>query len=313
MVRSRFATFFAVWEASDSVVFVTTSTAQALPIPSSPSTAPLRAPAPIIKWVGGKGRLMSQLRPLLPPGVDLMRHVEPFVGGGAMFFERRPERAMLCDINPQLVNVYTQVRDDVDGVIGHLRKLAAGHSKEHYYEVRTSYNAPAKPAAPQRAAMFIYLNKTCFNGLHRVNRKGEFNVPAGRYDKPRILDEDLLRSASHQLAGTDIRCTGFESLLSTAKPGDFIYLDPPYEPVSRTASFTAYAQDGFAQADQTRLRDVFSALHKRRCRLMLSNSDVPFIRELYGKFKINVVAAGRAINSNASKRGPVPEVVVRNY
>lgn len=230
-----------------------------------------------------------------------------------MFFGRRPERALLCDINPELVNVYTRVRNDVEGLIGHLHKLARRHSKEHYYEVRSRYNAPARRSETERAAMFIYLNKTCFNGLHRVNRKGEFNVPAGRYDNPRILDEQLLRAASFQLENAEIRCSGFEKLLSTAKPGDFIYLDPPYEPVSQTASFTAYAQNGFSQADQTLLRDVFAALHKRRCRLMLSNSDVPFIRELYRNFKIDTVSASRAINCNASKRGRVSEVVVRNY
>ncbi len=269
-----------------------------------------------MKWVGGKSRILSQLLPLLPPGAELMRHVEPFFGGGAMFFARRPERALLSDVNPSLVNVYESVRDDVDTVIEHLTRLSARHvqkEQEHYYQVRHRYNHAQRLASSERAAMFIYLNKTCFNGLHRVNSRGEFNVPAGRYAKPRILDAELLYAASAQLKKAEFRCVGFEALLSNARPGDFIYFDPPYEPVSSTASFTAYAQDGFGREDQERLRDVYSALDRRRCKLMLSNSDVPFIRDLYAKFRIDVVAAPRAINCDAKKRGSVSEVVVRNY
>ncbi len=266
-----------------------------------------------MKWAGGKGRLLSQLRPLLPRGVERMRHVEPFVGGGALFFFQRPKRAMLTDINPELVGAYCAVRDDVDAVIRALRELAARHSKESYYEIRDRYNQSARVASTRRAAMFIYLNKTCFNGLHRVNRRGEFNVPVGSYKNPRILDEPGLRAASEALCGTQLRCASFEALLEHAKPGDFIYFDPPYEPVSETASFTAYARDGFAREQQTRLRDVYKALDRRGCKLMLSNSDVPFIRGLYSDFQIDTVAAPRAINCNATKRGKVTEVVVRNY
>jgi DNA adenine methylase len=293
--------------------------------PGLHALAPATEPSPILKWVGGKSRILAQLSPLLPPGVEMMRHVEPFVGGGAMFFARRPERALLCDVNPALIGVYEAVRDEVDHVITHLERLSAAHTKQakagnagkdanaHYYAVRHHYNHGQKLSRSERAAMFIYLNKTCFNGLHRVNRKGEFNVPAGRYEKPRILDVDLLHAASAELQKAEIQCTGFEALLANARPGDFVYFDPPYAPVSRTASFTAYAQDGFSHEDQTRLRDVFAALDKRRCKLMLSNSDVPSIRELYAKFHIDTVAAPRAINCDSSRRGLVSEVVVRNY
>jgi DNA adenine methylase len=242
-----------------------------------------------------------------------MRHVEPFVGGGALFFSRRPKRALLTDINPALVGTYTAIRDDVHGVIAALRRLAARHSKESYYAVRERYNRSPRLSAPKRAAMFIYLNKTCFNGLHRVNRKGEFNVPVGSYKNPRILNEGGLHAASEALQGSSLRCAPFEALLENAKPGDFVYFDPPYEPVSNTASFTSYARDGFSREDQARLRDVYKALDRRGCKLMLSNSDVPFIRDLYGDFKIDMVAAPRAINCNAMKRGKVSEVVVRNY
>ncbi len=242
-----------------------------------------------------------------------MRHVEPFIGGGALFFSRRPERALLCDINPDLIGTYAAVRDDVDGVIRALRQLSKTHSEEHYYEVRDRYNERDRRQASLRAAMFIYLNKTCFNGLHRVNRKGDFNVPAGRYTDPRILDEDGLRACSRQLQRADLRVQGFESLLESARPGDFVYFDPPYEPVSTTANFTSYALTGFNRDDQVRLRDVYRALDRRGCRLMLSNSDVPFIRDIYAEFNIDIVAAPRAINCNAKSRGKVTEVVVRNY
>ncbi|MGB5809645.1 MAG: DNA adenine methylase [Polyangiales bacterium] len=287
---------------------MTTSAAAVARIEHQPREA-----APFVKWAGGKGRLLSQLRPLLPPSIARMRHVEPFVGGGALFFARTPARALLTDINPTLVATYTAIRDDLDQVVGSLRTLAARHSKAHYYEVRGRYNERRRRAPTSRAAMFIYLNKTCFNGLHRVNRKGEFNVPIGSYKNPKILNEDALRVASAALQNAELRCTGFESLLEGAKPGDFVYFDPPYEPVSPTASFTSYARDGFSQDDQTRLRDVYRELDRRGCRLMLSNSEVPFIRELYGDFRIDTVAAPRAINCNASGRGKVTEVVVRNY
>lgn len=270
-------------------------------------------PAPFVKWAGGKSRLLPQLRPLLPPGVELMRHVEPFMGGAAMFFALRPKRALLCDINPALLGTYHAVRDQVDCVIPHLRRLARTHDTGTYYEMRERYNQTRTLSDAERAALFIYLNKTCFNGLHRVNRRGEFNVPVGRYAKPAILDVETLLAASAQLRGADLRCGGFELLLTAAKPGDFIYFDPPYEPVSETSSFTAYAQDGFRREDQLRLRDVFRVLDRRGCKLMLSNSDVPFIRELYRDYHVRTVCAPRAINSDASRRGPVSEVVVRNY
>lgn len=287
---------------------MTTSAAVAGRIEQQPREA-----APFVKWAGGKGRLLSQLRPLLPPGVEHMRHVEPFVGGGALFFARRPGRALLTDINTSLVCTYTAIRDDVNEVIASLRRLAARHSKAAYYEVRDRYNRGMRVSTARRAAMFIYLNKTCFNGLHRVNRKGEFNVPVGSYKNPRILNEAVLRTASAALQGARLKCASFEMLLADAKPGDFIYFDPPYEPVSETASFTSYARDGFGRDDQQRLRDVYAELDRRGCKLMLSNSDVPFIRDLYRDFQIDTVAAPRAINCNGGKRGKVSEVVVRNY
>ena len=277
-------------------------------------TPATRAPSPFLKWVGGKGKLLTQLVPLLPPGVDHMRHVEPFAGGAAMFFARRPKRALLCDANRSLVDTYLSVRDEVDTVIAELTELSAAHAATGtYYRVRETYNTERTLPRARRAAMFVYLNKTCFNGLHRVNRRGEFNVPEGRYKAPRILDEETLRAASEQLSSADIVHADFTELLSRARPGDFVYLDPPYEPVSRTASFTAYGEGGFSQDDQRRLRDVVTELDRRGCKLMLSNSDVPFIRDLYSRFRIDTIAAPRAINCDARGRGLVSEVVVRNY
>ncbi len=291
--------------------------ATSTPVSTQPAKHhPIPAPAPaspFVKWVGGKGRLLSQLRPLLPQGIEFMRHVEPFLGGGALFFARQPPRALLSDVNLSLVGAYKAIADNVDRVIAELEILAASHNETFYYKVRDRYNQQRRTSPSSQAAMFIYLNKTCFNGLHRVNRKGEFNVPVGRYKNPRICDPTGLRAASQALRGADLRCAAFEELVHTCKAGDFVYFDPPYEPVSQTSNFTGYATNGFTQDDQTLLRDVFAALDKRGCKLMLSNSDVPFIRKLYKSFNVTTVAAPRAINCDATKRGRVSEVVVRNY
>jgi DNA adenine methylase len=201
----------------------------------------------------------------------------------------------------------------VEKVITHLDKLARKHSEEHYYQIRHRYNNARKLAPAERAAMFVYLNKTCFNGLHRVNRSGEFNVPMGRYKNPSIVNAEALRRASGALAHATIRCASYGHLVDQAKAGDFVYFDPPYEPVSRTANFTAYSADGFSSDHQRELRDLYAALDERGCKLMLSNSDVPLIRELYCGFNIKRIYAPRAINCDSTKRGPVAEVVVRNY
>ncbi|MCG8557422.1 MAG: DNA adenine methylase [Proteobacteria bacterium] len=285
------------------------SESQGVPAPSRLE----REAAPFVKWAGGKGRILAQLLPLLPPGVRFMRHVEPFAGGAALFFARRPRRALLADVNPSLIATYSSVRDEVENVISALEPLAQAHCADHYYEMRQRYNQQQNLPPARRAALFIYLNKTCFNGLYRVNRRGNFNVPAGRYRNPRILNAPLLRTASASLANVELRCVGFESMLSLTRPGDFVYLDPPYAPASATANFTSYARDGFTSGMQVRLRDVFKELNRRGCRLMLSNSDVSQVRELYADFHVDTVAAPRAINRDAHRRGLVSEVVIRNY
>ena len=282
---------------------------------SAPSK-PLEAAAaarPIIKWVGGKGRLLPQLRTLLPPDVDRRRHVEPFAGGAALFFDRNPKRALLADVNDSLMHMYRAICHELATVVHHLSRLAKRHDKETYYATRERYNRADKASPAERAAMFIYLNKTCFNGLHRVNREGHFNVPIGRYSNPRILDWPALHLAREVLQRTELRCGSFEVTCAGARRGDFVYLDPPYAPVSSTANFTSYASQGFGEVEQVRLRDVFRELDAKGCAVMLSNSDTPLVRALYSEYRIDKVSAPRSVNSRADRRGRITELVVRNY
>lgn len=268
--------------------------------------------APFLKWVGGKGRLCPALSRLLPGDVERRRHVEPFLGGGALFFARSPQRARLSDINKDLIATYCAVRDDVDGVLVALRELARTHSPEAYYARRDLFNRTDGSAA-SRAALFVYLNRTCFNGLYRVNRLGRFNVPMGRYAAPSICDEARLRDASAALQGVELQPVDFREALASVSFGDFVYLDPPYVPTSRTANFAAYSREGFTQTDQLQLRDVFGELDRRGARLMLSNSDAPFVRALYAGFPQQHIYARRSINSDVRARGPVRELVITNY
>ena len=266
--------------------------------------------APIIKWVGGKTRLLPELIARMPDRFG--RYYEPFAGGAALFFRVSPERAVLNDFNADLIGVYRSVRNDVDDVIAHLERHRDLHSEEHYYATRTWWNNSRSPFADgaERAAAFIYLNKTCFNGLWRVNRAGEFNVPMGSYANPTICAPDALRAAQPLLAPTRLCCGDYRTAVAEAERGDFIYFDPPYVPLTPTASFTSYTADGFGLEQQRELADTARILVARGCRVMLSNSDVPLVRSLYGGFRIDSVECARAINSNATKRGKVGEVIV---
>lgn len=260
---------------------------------------------PFLKWAGGKGRLIPQYQPFLPKEFDT--YYEPFLGGGALFFHLRPKRAVLSDINPELVNVYNCVRDRVDDLIKHLERHAANHNHDYYYQIRSS-----KPdASIECAARLLYLNKTCFNGLYRVNAQGHFNVPMGRYRNPKICDSDLLHSASEALQSATILQGAFKDVLdSNPSAQDFIYFDPPYQPLSLTSNFTSYSRDAFTAEHQIQLRDIFAQLAQQRVQAILSNSDCPFIRELYRGFDIQTIQAARAINSHASKRGKINEVLI---
>lgn len=273
---------------------------------------PDRAARPFLKWVGGKTQLLDQMEPLLPP--TFRRYFEPFAGGGALFFDLRSkqritEAASLRDVNAELVDCYVAVRDQVDAVIRALRDHK--YESEHYYEVRAQ--KPADLSLPKRAARTIFLNKTGYNGLYRVNRSGQFNVPFGRFTKPLFCDVENLRACSQALRGVSIEAGDFTSVLKEAKKGDFVYFDPPYVPLSPTSDFTAYVPGGFGEAEQRKLAEVFSKLAARGVHVMLSNSDTPFVRELYADFRIDTVYAARSVNSNAARRGKLPEVVVRSY
>lgn len=265
-------------------------------------------PSPFIKWAGGKTRLLSQYAPFMPTTWN--HYHEPFLGGGAVFFSLLPKNATLSDINGRLIETYSAIRDDVDDVIARLAELRERHGKEHYYRSRTRFNQPRGLGPIERAALFIYLNKTCFNGLYRENRRGQFNVPVGSYRNPRIFDEAQLRAASDALRGVELRVGGFAAVLDRVQPGDFVYFDPPYVPLSATSSFTSYAKGGFDMKMQEELADVFGKLVERGCQVRLSNSDTPVVRELYKQWDIEVIRAPRMINSNARKRGCVDEVLV---
>ncbi len=273
------------------------------------------APRPFLKWAGGKTQLLSQFQALYPQPRSIRRYIEPFVGSGAVFFRIRsltgPREVLLADSNEELINVYVAVRDHVEEVIEALRRHKALHSKEHYYKVRAQN--PGRMSSTARAGRLIYLNKTCFNGLYRVNSKGGFNVPMGRYQDPPILDAENLRAAGRALKRVRLKTAHFRETLDAARKGDFIYFDPPYHPLSKTSFFTSYTQGAFTSSDQEDLAEVYSILAGRGCRVMLSNSDCPFIRSLYGGFDIRSVSARRNINSKAEKRGRIGEVIVLNY
>lgn len=263
---------------------------------------------PFLKWVGGKQKLVPQLVPLMRPYTG--RYIEPFMGGAAMFFHLKPERALLCDANPNLVNAFQEVRWNPEGIITLLRRHQENHTidPEYYYEVRSYYNQPVFYPALEKAAAFIYLNKTCFNGLHRVNKKGHFNVPKGDYKNPMILDADMILAASTALQSVDVRCQGFQSL--EVQPGDFVYIDPPYAPLSATSNFTGYAGE-FGVKQQTELRDKILEWSAKGATCMLSNSTAPIMYDLYKDFDIQTIDAARAINSKGSGRGKIQELVIR--
>jgi len=268
--------------------------------------------APFLKWAGGKRQLLAHIEALLPERIDT--YFEPFLGGAAVFFRLaavgRFRRAVLADANPELVNCYKAIRDDVDGVIAELRKYR--NERALYYRVRGRDPAKLSPAA--RAARLIYLNRCGYNGLYRVNSKGQFNVPFGSYRRPVICDEPRLRAAAAALRDVTIECDDFAATLAHVGRRDFVYLDPPYVPLSPTSSFTAYAARVFGAADQERLARTLHDLGTRKVPALLSNSDCRITRDLYRGFDdVQRVPARRAINSVGHARGPVDELLVRSF
>lgn len=252
---------------------------------------------PIMKWAGGKSQLLNELIPRLPKHYG--KYIEPFFGGGALFFALLPENAVIADSNPELINMYQEVAHHVDDVIEALSKYK--NTEEMYYETRSLDWHKMTPV--EAAARTLYLNKTCFNGLYRVNKKGQFNTPFGRYKKPKICDPEHLHKASKALQKATIICGDYlEVLRQYANPGDFIFLDPPYIPVSENSDFKRYTKEQFYEEDQRKLASEVDRLYNLGCNVLLTNSNHPLVHELYADYKIEVVAARRSISAKASSR-----------
>ena len=252
---------------------------------------------PILKWAGGKTQMLGDLIPKVPASYG--RYIEPFFGGGAMFFALQPENAVIADSNPELINMYRQVADNVDEVIKYLRTYE--NTSELFYAVR-SLEWTTLPKA-EAAARTIFLNKTCFNGLYRVNKRGQFNVPFGKYKNPKICDEDCLRAASEVLKKAEIICGDYFLVLEHyAQPGDFVFLDPPYLPISEYSDFKRYTKEQFYEEDHVELAKMIMTLHERGCHVLLTNSNHPLVHELYAPFTIDVIQTKRHISCNGNTR-----------
>jgi len=276
----------------------------------TPAPADEREARPFLKWVGGKSRLLDQFLPLLPAPLSYGAYFEPFLGSGAVFFSLRPSTAVLSDVNREIIDCYRAVKTCPEDVIRELAKHT--YDDAHYYAVRAK--KPRKPAVA--AARTLYLNKTGYNGLYRVNSAGLFNVPMGRYKNPGFQSEALfanLRACSEALRHAELTSGDFQGIATRARKGDFVYLDPPYVPVSQTSAFTSYARGGFPWSEQERLARMCRELWQRGVKIMLSNSDTESVRELYKDFRVDVVHASRSVNSQGTKRGKVREVVARNF
>jgi DNA adenine methylase len=266
---------------------------------------------PFVKWVGGKSQLRLDLLSRLP--TSFVRYFEPFLGGGALFFALQPSKAYLSDINLDLINTYRAIQNNVSELIEDLKQHR--YDKDYYYKIRNIDRTLdyLEWTDIQKASRLIYLNKSCFNGLYRVNSKGYFNVPMGSYNNPKILDEENLLACSKALKKCNISIHPFLEIEDILDKDDFVYFDPPYAPLNTTSNFTSYTQDGFGSKMQIELRDFCNRLTDRGVKFMLSNSSAPLIIELYEKYHIEFVYASRAINSKGENRGKIPEVIVRNY
>lgn len=270
--------------------------------------------APVLKWAGGKRQLLDTLIPLVPK--DYSIYCEPFVGGGALFFALQPQSACINDVNHELIRVYTVIKNDVDVLIEQLKQFQ--NNKDQFYEIRSwdrNKDKYTHLSDIEKAARIIYLNKTCFNGLFRVNASGEFNVPFGNYANPNIVNEPVLRAISFYFNNSEIvfNAVDYAEILKNLPDNAFVYLDPPYDPVSVTANFTGYTKDGFSRDEQIKLRKCCDELNERGIKFMLSNSATDFICDQYSKYNIEIISAKRLVGADASKRGRIQEVIVRNY
>lgn len=269
---------------------------------------------PFVKWIGGKRQLLDVILPLFPEKYNT--YCEPFLGGGAVFFSASPSKAILNDTNTELITTYQMIRDYPEELIEELKHYK--NTSDFFYMIRNMDRDSeqfSKLSSIKIAARFIYLNKTCFNGIYRVNSSGFFNTPYGKYKNPKIADSDGILAASKYLKECNAQFYNedFAVVLSRLNPGDFVYLDPPYDPLSRTSSFTGYVKNGFSRDDQIRLRNCCIELDKKGVYFMLSNSATDFIKEIYKDFEIRIVNAKRAVNAKADGRGNVEEVIIKNY
>ncbi|MFW9950144.1 MAG: DNA adenine methylase [Candidatus Thorarchaeota archaeon] len=268
-------------------------------------------PHPFLKWAGGKRQLISQMENFFPKIYN--RYIEPFVGGGAVFFHLLPDNSIISDNNPDLINCYKVIKEDIEDLIKSLKKHK--YEKNYYYEIRAldrDHKKFAELSNIEKASRSIYLNKSGYNGLYRVNSKGFFNVPFGRHKNPKICDELNLRNVSKALRNVEIYLGSFEICLDFAEQDDFVYLDPPYHPLSDTALFTSYTKSNFDKSSQIKLFELFKELDRRGCYIMLSNSYSEFILDLYKDFRILTLKAKRNINSISQKRGLIDEVLILN-
>lgn len=270
---------------------------------------------PFLKWVGGKRQLIPEIRKILPKGVSGRPYYEPLIGGGALFFELQPKCAVINDCNEELINVYKVIRDNPNELIEDLRKHK--NTAEYFYEIRALDRQPVfnNLTDIERASRIIYLNKTCYNGLYRVNNAGEFNSPFGKYKNPNIINEPVIKAVSKYLNSAQIQILNedYQVILKDIPTNSFVYLDPPYHPVSESSNFTGYVQGGWSEKDQLRLRDVCNELNDRGIKFLLSNSASDFIKEIYSDYNIRIVQATRYVNSDAAKRGLVNEFLISNY
>jgi len=274
-----------------------------------------RLVAPFVKWVGGKRQIMSSITKLMPKNIKDYKYIEPFIGGGAVLFHLQPKNGIINDFNEELINTYQVIKNNLAELIEDLKTHE--NTSEYFYEIRSLDREDnfEKLSKVKRASRVLYLNKTCFNGLYRVNNAGEFNAPFGRYKNPNIVNEPTLKAVSNYLNSNNIEIlTGdYSKALKLADENSFVYLDPPYHPISEGSNFTGYVQGGFNMYDQVDLRIACDELNKKGIKFLLSNSASPFILDQYKDYNIEIVKAKRAINSNGSKRGDVDEVLIRNY
>lgn len=275
---------------------------------------------PVLKWVGGKRQLLPEIKKYMPTISKNITYYEPFVGGGAVLFDMQPNKAVINDVNHDLIDVYRVIKDNVEDLITELKKEKYANTSEAFYQIRELDRKPNefnKLTGVQKAARILYLNKTCYNGLYRVNSIGEFNSPFGRYKNPNIINDVGLRAVSKYFNDNNITFLSgdFESALKGIKKGSVVYFDPPYAPISKTSNFTGYNESGFGLDEQARLRNLCDKLTEKGVHILLSNSDCEMIRTLYSdesKYKIIQVKAKRTINSVASSRGEISEVLITN-